>query len=116
MMTFVQYYVLIIGLFIMGWWTFSLVIKQVPELTTEPIRISFHLVAEFITAILLVVGGIALLTDMEWGLEVTLISLGMLLYTVIVSPGYFAQSRQWPMVGIFVVILVLTIVSIFLLI
>jgi hypothetical protein len=115
-MTFVQYYVLMIGLFIMGWWTFSLLKKQVPELTTEPIRISFHLVAEFVTAIILVVGGIALLTDMAWGIKVTLISLGMLLYTVIVSPGYFVQSRQWPMVGIFIVILVLTTVSIFLLI
>jgi len=114
--TFVQYYVLMIGLFIMGWWTFSLLKKQVPELTTEPIRISFHLVAEFVTAIILVVGGIALLTDMAWGIKVTLISLGMFLYTIIVSPGYFAQIRQWPMVGIFIVILVLTTVSIFLLI
>jgi len=31
----------------------------------------------------------------------------MLLYTLIVSPGYFAQKGQWAFVGMFAVILVL---------
>ncbi len=35
----------------------------------------------------------------------------MLLYTVIVSPGYFAQKREWPMVGMFAVLLALALVS-----
>jgi hypothetical protein len=35
----------------------------------------------------------------------------MLLYTIIVSSGYFAQKRVWPIVGMFVVLLALTAVS-----
>ena len=34
-----------------------------------------------------------------------------MLYTVIVSPGYFAQKREWPMVGVFALPLILALVS-----
>ena len=34
-----------------------------------------------------------------------LVALGMLLYTVIVSPGYFAQRGEWPLVAMFGVLL-----------
>jgi len=37
--------------------------------------------------------------------------MGMLLYAVINSPGYFAEKRQWPMVGMFAVLLILALVS-----
>jgi hypothetical protein len=37
---------------------------------------------------------------------------GLLIYTVIVSPGYFAQSGQWPLVGMFALLLVLAVLSI----
>ena len=39
-------------------------------------------------------------------------ALGMLLYTVIVSPGYFAQLGQWAMVAVFALLLVLAFLSI----
>ncbi len=94
-----------------GQWVFSLVRKQVPELETEPIRIRFHLAAEFTTAIALLVGGSGLLADSSWGVHVYLVSMGMLLYTVIVSPGYFAQRGEWPMVGMFAVLLILALIS-----
>jgi hypothetical protein len=35
----------------------------------------------------------------------------MLTYTVLVSPGYFAQLGQWPLVAMFAVLLILTLVS-----
>jgi hypothetical protein len=37
---------------------------------------------------------------------------GMLIYSVIVSPGYFAQQGQWALVAMFAVLLVLAIVSV----
>jgi hypothetical protein len=95
-----------------GQWTFSYLSKQIPELETEPIRIRFHLAAEFATAIALIVGGLGLLTEQVWGRQVYLIAMGMLLYTVIVSPGYFAQKGEWPMVGMFAVVLILALVGI----
>jgi hypothetical protein len=36
---------------------------------------------------------------------------GMLLYTIIVSSGYFVQKRVWPIVGMFAVLLILTVIS-----
>ena len=71
-------------------WTTSYVTKQNPELESEPIRIKFHLAAEFSTAILLIIAGTGLFTKQEWVTSVYLIAMGMLFYTVIVSPGYFA--------------------------
>jgi hypothetical protein len=36
----------------------------------------------------------------------------MLAYTVIVSPGYFAQQGQWPLAGMFAVLLALDVASV----
>lgn len=110
-MTFAAVYAVVVGLGMIGQWAYSLATKQVPELATEPLRIRFHLAAEFVTAIALIVGGLGLLTETSWGQDVYLIAMGMLLYTVIVSPGYFAQKGEWPMVGVFAVVLILALVS-----
>ena len=76
-------------------WSVSYVSKQNPELETGPIRIKFHLAAEFATAIVLLIAGIVLFTNQDWAVSIYLTAVGMLLYTVIVSPGYFAQRGQW---------------------
>ena len=72
----------------------------------------FHWVAEFGTSLMLLLAGIGLLVNSTWALIVFYIATGMLIYTVINSPGYFAQQKQWPMVSMFSVILILAIVSI----
>ena len=79
-------------------WIFSILSGSVPEFQTEPWRIGFHLAAEFATAALLILGGITVLRSLTWGRPVLLIGLGMLIYSEIVSPGYFAQlanGRWW---------------------
>jgi peptidoglycan/LPS O-acetylase OafA/YrhL len=111
-MIFSAVYALVVGMGMIGQWLFFLATEQVPELKTEPLRIRFHLVAEFATAIALLVGGIALLTHQSWGQWFYLLAVGMLLYTVIVSPGYFAEKGQWAFVGMFAVVLLLALVSI----
>jgi hypothetical protein len=101
----------IIGLGMITQWIFFAVKKQIPELKTEPIRIGFHLAGEFITAILLILSGVGLL--LGWDVVVWLypLAIGMLLYTAIVSPGYFAQKGQWGFVWMFAVIIFLALVS-----
>lgn len=111
-MVFASVFALIVGVGMIGQWFFFLATNQVPELRTEPLRIRFHLAAEFATAIALLVGGIALLTDQTWARWFYPLGMGMLLYTVIVSPGYFAQKGQWAFVGMFAVVLLLALVSI----
>jgi len=110
-MRFVAWYSIAVGALMLGQWSFFLAFGQVPELQTEPFRIAFHLLGEGVTAIALIVSGIALLRGASWGREAAFAALGMLTYTVLVSPGYFAQLEQWPLVGMFGVLLVLTVVS-----
>ena len=106
-MKFSGWYSILVGSLMFGQWGFFLSIRAVPELQTEPIRIGFHLAAEFAAALCLLVGGIALLRGLRWARDLSLFAAGMLAYTVIVSPGYFAQLGQWPLVGMFAVLLVL---------
>lgn len=93
-------------------WAFFLAAGQTPEARTAPIALAFHLAAEAATALTLIAAGILLLRSSPAGPAVGLVANGMLVYTVIVSPGYFAQLGQWPLVGMFAVLLGLALFSI----
>lgn len=110
-MTFAAVFAIVVGVGMMAQWTASYLSHQIPELKTEPIRIAFHLTAEMATALMLILGGIAVLAGASWGRDVYLLALGMLFYTAIVSPGYFAQQGQWIWLGIFGALILLAIVS-----
>ena len=111
-MQFAAIFSIIVGTGMIGQWAMSYFSKQIPELKTEPIRIGFHIAAEMATAVLLIVGGIGFLAHANWSKDIFLIAVGMLFYTAIVSPGYFAQKGQWAWLGMFSAILILGIVSI----
>jgi hypothetical protein len=104
-MKFPAWYGIIVGILMIAQWMVSIISGGVPEFQTEPWRIGFHLAAEFSTAIMLIVGGIAVLRADAWGRTVLLIGLGMVIYSEIVSPSYFAQLGGWPMAGMFLVLL-----------
>jgi len=110
-MKFAGWYSTIVGVLNLGMWAIFLATGQVPELQTAPLEISFHLTAELGMALVLIVGGVAILTNRSWGKFIFLIALGMLLYSVVNSSGYFAQLSQWQFVGIFAVLLVFALVS-----
>lgn len=111
-MTFSAIFAILVGAAMIGQWTASYVTKQIPELQSEPFRIWFHIAGEMVTAVSLIVGGIGLLTVQSWAPALFLISMGLLLYTAIVSPGYFAQKGQWIWVLIFGVLVALAIIAI----
>jgi len=110
-MKFAAWFGVTVGSLMIIQWGYFLVTGQVPELQTEPFRIYFHLASEFITAIGLLVSGIALLQNKSWGKVSYPIATGMLLYSVIVSPGYFAQQGEWAPVGMFSILLILALFS-----
>jgi hypothetical protein len=112
-MRYSAWFSLIVGLLMFGQWGFFLATGQVPELQTEPMRIIAHLIGEFLTAILLMIGGIAYFKKNEAAKNLLLVAAGMLFYTIIVSPGYFAQLGQWPIVGMFVLLVGLNLVNLF---
>jgi hypothetical protein len=102
-----------VGILMIGQWIFSLASRKVPETATETRAIGFHLAAEFLTAAVLMVAGIALLAQSLLGYPLALLALGMLVYTSINSAGYFAQRGQWLMVLMFGGILILAFASIY---
>ena len=104
-MKFPAWYGILVGLLMIAQWTFSILAGGVPEFENAPWKIAFHLAAEFSTAILLIVGGIATLRSIAWSKPILILSLGMVIYSEIVSPGYFAQLNQWALVVMFAALL-----------
>ena len=87
-------FMMAMGLSIIGMWLMFYFTRKIPELTTEPNRIIMHLAAEYITAIFLIVASCGLLGRARWGRKVAFFSLGMLMYTLIQSPGYFMHKGE----------------------
>jgi hypothetical protein len=105
-------YSVIIGIMMAAMWSVFAATDQIPELETSPKEIAFHLAAEFLTAFALIAGGLGIALKRSWGFPLNLVALGMLAYTVVVSPGYYAQIGDYAFVGMFVVLMVLTLVFI----
>jgi hypothetical protein len=110
-MTLPAIFAILVGMMMIGQWIMLFVTRQIAELETEPFRIWFHIAGEIVTAVLLIAGGAGLLLSLPWSIALYLVAMGMLLYTAIVSPGYFAQKGQWVWVLFFAVLVVLTILS-----
>lgn len=102
-------YCILVGTMMAGMWTVFILTGQVPEFETRPLEILFHLGAEFLTAVGLVAGGVALLLRRRWGMKACLVAMGMLLYTVTQSPGYYAQAGDFTFVGMFAILFLLTV-------
>jgi len=101
-------YIIIIGIAMLSMWIFLLGKREVPELTTKPTQIYFHLVAELLTSITLIIGGIGLIMNQSWGVALFFISIGMAIYSTINAAGFYGQLKDWPM---FIVLIVFTIIS-----
>ena len=102
---FPAWYGILVGLLIIAQWTFSILSGGVPEFQDAPWEIAFHLAAEMSTALMLLIGGMATLKSITPAKHLLLVGLGMLIYSEIVSPGYFAQLGQWGMVAMFAILL-----------
>ena len=101
-------YTLIIGIAMLCTWFMLLIKRKVPELNTKPTQIYFHLGAEFLTAIMLIIGGIGLIMNQFWGVTIFFIAIGMTIYSMINAAGFYGQLKDWPM---FVTLIVFTIFS-----
>jgi hypothetical protein len=109
-MKFVKNSSAVIGILMIMQWVFFIVTGNVPEFETTPVSIGFHISIEIITAILLI---FASLICKKRVIRETLLlyGQGMLGYTVINSAGYFAQSGDWLFLGMFALILAVSIIN-----
>jgi len=104
-------YSIFIGVLMAGMWGVFIIMGQVPEFAIKPAEITLHLIAEFLTAILLIVAGTGILKKQRKAYNLNLVALGMLLYTLIVSSGYYLQKGEPLFVGMFGLFLILTIIA-----
>lgn len=99
-----------VGLLMLLMWGFFYFTDQIPELESKPIEIGLHIVAETATAFILIVGGRMLWNRHDKGKGVCLFGLGMLAYTLIVSPGYYVAQGVMIAGWAFFAILVLDLI------
>jgi asparagine N-glycosylation enzyme membrane subunit Stt3 len=95
-------------------WSFFYISGNIPELSYGPYRIFIHLVGEITTAFVLIAGGIGAYYKRKWGNMAYFLGTGMLIYTLIVSPGYYLQNKNWEFVLMFSLLIVITITLLFL--
>ncbi|MGD9962572.1 MAG: hypothetical protein AB7S97_01530 [Thermoplasmata archaeon] len=106
--TMIAAYSIIVGTMMVAMWSVFALTDQIPELEERPKEIAFHLAAEFATAFALLAGGVGLAYSRRWGFGLNMTALGMLAYTVVVSPGYYAQAGEYAFVGMFATLMLLT--------
>jgi hypothetical protein len=111
-MRFAGIYGITVGILIFIQWMFFLATAQIPELETAPFELVFHLAAEFMTAMVMIASGAAILRGRPWAPRAYYLSSGMLVYAVVNSAGYFLQLRQWAFVMMFAALLFLTVFSV----
>lgn len=95
-------------------WSFFIVTGKVPEFQSRPVEIVLHLVAEYATAILLVVSGALSIRGVRWAHLTMPIAFGMLSYTLVVSPGYYLQQGSYAVGLMFAALLATAIVALIL--
>jgi len=111
-MNFTAYYSIFIGIMVIIQWVFFILTGNVPELTTAFWEIIFHILVEFLTAFMLLITGWKILKKSKNAIQGNLVAQGMLIYSVINSSGYFAKLGQWIFILMFLVILILSMVSV----
>ena len=87
-------YAIIMGIGILGLWLMLYLTNQIPELKTEPIAIAFHVTAETLMGALSLLSGIFLLIGFSWGSYFFILAMGLVIYAVINSAGYYGQKKQ----------------------
>ncbi|NHJ02492.1 MAG: hypothetical protein EAX86_10180 [Candidatus Heimdallarchaeota archaeon] len=102
-------YSIIVGTAMILMWAFFLGSESVPELSITPFEITFHILAETITALTLIVGGIGLIRKASWSRRIYYLSTGMLLYSIISEGlGYYIERGELVMICMFLILLILT--------
>lgn len=103
MKTVVSVYSVTMGVAIMLFWGVAWAMGAVPDLLIKPWEMVMHLTAEFTTAVLLIVSGLGLWFGARWAYRVNVFASGMLVYSLIQTPGYYLQRDAMIFVLMFAV-------------
>ncbi len=103
-------FAIVVGAGMLGIWVLQLLTGQARETQTAPIELALAIAADWTTAIALILTGAGLYRAKPWAQKMYLFALGMLDYSVIISSGYFAQQGNFGFVGMFAVLLGMSVV------
>lgn len=106
----VAYYSIFIGISVIAMWTMILLTETPPEGKTE---LSFHLLSEFLMALLCLVSGILLLRKKTLSKLLNILGLGMVIYSVLNAAGYYGEKNEIALMIMFIILLILTTIAIF---
>jgi len=109
--TVVGIYCIAIGVLIAAMWAHALAHGAWQRADSSHAEMALHLVAEYAAAAWLVVAGAVFLFVGRAATPFLAAGIGMLLYTAVVSPGYFLGRREWAPVVMFAAIIALTITA-----
>ena len=101
---------ILVGTGMLGIWLTLFLKGEIPELQTEILGIAAHLLAEAVTALMLLFSGFHILLKGKMLKPLFHISFGALIYTLIASPGYYAQTGQWATASLFFILLAISVV------
>jgi hypothetical protein len=101
-------YSIFVGIAMLGIWIVQLITEQAPELQTAPIEIAMAITADWLTALMLLIVGVGLLSKRNWAYKLYFFALGMLIYSVVISAGYFGQLGNTMFVVLFAVLFILS--------
>ncbi len=97
---------LVVGASMALMWLMFYVTDSIPELETAPYDIAMHLIAEGITAGLLIASGVLLLKQCKKALFIYFIAYGALLYSIVNSSGYFLDPFDVAMTAMFLILII----------
>lgn len=101
----VGYYTIFIGIAVIAMWT---IILSTQNLSEGKIELSFHLLSELIMALLCLFSGMLILRNNPAGKYLSILGLGMVIYSVLNAAGYYGESNEIRMMIMFIALLLLT--------
>lgn len=101
----IGYYSVFTGISVIALWIMILLKGNLPE---GQIELSFHLVSEFLMALLCLASGILVIKKIRTGAILNIAALGMVVYSVLNAAGYYGERGDTAMMVMFIVILLLT--------
>ncbi|HOO55882.1 MAG TPA: hypothetical protein PLN69_03600 [bacterium] len=94
-------YSILVGISMFATWIMFFAMGDVPGLDSEPVRTWFHIVAENMVGIALLAGGAGMWKEKRWGFMLYLVGMGMLLYAIVNSPGFYIERGDTYMIYVF---------------
>ena len=101
---------LMVGISILLFWLVLIILKKLNEFIEKPFERTFHILAEIITALFAIVGGIAILTKQIWRFHYFFFAMGLVIYAITNAIGIYGQKKYWLLVTTLIGIAILSII------